>query len=179
MKVLTTAINGLLVIEPDLYRDDRGFFTETWQRDRYAGLGIDRVFVQDNLSGSVKNTLRGLHFQIQHPQAKLVQAIRGELFDVALDLRSESPTFGKWDGAVLSSENAHQLFVPKGFAHGFMVLSDSVDFIYKCDDLYTPGDEYGVIWNDPAIGIEWPLDIDPIVSEKDAALPTLAEAKYF
>ena len=172
MKILTTAINGLLVIEPDLYRDDRGFFTETWQRDRYAGLGIDRVFVQDNLSRSVKNTLRGLHFQIRHPQAKLVQAIGGELFDVALDLRPESPTFGRWEGFVLSEKNMRQVYIPEGFAHGFCVTSDTALFSYKCSDFYTPGDEGGVLWSDPDLAIDWPVRT-PILSEKDAAYPRL------
>jgi dTDP-4-dehydrorhamnose 3,5-epimerase len=172
LKVLTTAINGILVIEPNLYRDDRGFFTETWQQDRYADIGIDRVFVQDNLSSSVKQTLRGLHFQIQHPQAKLVQAIRGELYDVALDLRPDSPTFGKWEGFLLSEENMRQVYIPEGFAHGFCVLSDTALFSYKCSDFYTPGDEGGVLWSDPDLAIDWPVKT-PILSEKDQAYPQL------
>ena len=174
MKILTTAIDGLLVIEPDLYRDDRGFFTETWQRNRYAGLGIDRVFVQDNLSRSVKNTLRGLHFQIRHPQAKLVQAIGGELFDVALDLRPESPTFGRWEGFLLSEKNMRQVYIPEGFAHGFCVTSDTALFSYKCSDFYIPGDEGGVLWSDPDLAIDWPVKT-PILSEKDAAYPRLRD----
>ena len=179
MEVVDLSLEGVKLIKPRRFNDDRGFFQQTYHYALYAEAGIDIRFVQDNWSRSTKGVLRGLHYQHAHSQAKLVNVVHGEVFDVAVDMRKDSPTFGKWDGAFLSGENAHQLFIPKGFAHGFMVLSDSVDFIYKCDDLYTPGDEYGVMWNDPAIGIEWPLDIDPIVSEKDAALPMLAAAKTF
>jgi dTDP-4-dehydrorhamnose 3,5-epimerase len=174
LKVLTTRIPDLLIIETDVYGDDRGFFTETWQRERYAGFGIDQVFVQDNLSKSVKNTLRGLHYQIKRPQAKLVQAINGTLFDVALDLRPDSPTFGKWEGVLLTDQSLRQLFIPEGFAHGFCVLSDTALFSYKCTDFYTPDDEAGVLWSDPDLAIDWP-EKAPLLSDKDAALPRLKD----
>ena len=174
MRILPANIPGLLIAEPDVYGDDRGFFTETWHRDRYAEMGIDRVFVQDNLSRSVKGALRGMHFQIRHPQAKLVQAISGELFDVAVDLRPDSPTFGKWEGVVLSDKNMRQLYIPEGFAHGFCVLSDTALFSYKCTDFYAPGDEGGLLWSDPDIGIEWPVN-EPILSDKDRVHPRLKD----
>lgn len=174
MKVLPTRLSGLLVVEPDVYGDERGFFTETWQRNRYADVGIDRVFVQDNLSRSVKNTLRGLHFQINRPQAKLVQTISGELFDVAVDLRSDSPTFGKWEGVLLSDRNMRQLYIPEGFAHGFCVLSDTALFSYKCTDFYAPDDEGGLLWSDPEIAIDWPVTM-PILSDKDRVYPRLKD----
>lgn len=174
MRILPATLSGLLIVEPDVYGDHRGFFTETWRRDRYAELGIDRIFVQDNLSRSMKNTLRGMHFQIRHPQAKLVQAISGELFDVAVDLRFGSPTFGKWEGVLLSDKNMRQLYIPEGFAHGFCVLSDMALFSYKCTDFYAPDDEGGLLWSDPDIGIEWPVHA-PILSVKDQAHPRLKD----
>jgi dTDP-4-dehydrorhamnose 3,5-epimerase len=174
MKILPAKLPGLLIVEPDVYGDNRGFFTETWHRKRYTDLGIDRVFVQDNLSRSVKGTLRGMHFQIRHPQAKLVQAISGELFDVAVDLRPGSQTFGKWEGILLSDKNMRQLYIPEGFAHGFCVLSDTALFSYKCTDFYTPDDEGGLLWSDPDIGIEWPLS-GPTLSAKDQAYPRLKD----
>ncbi|MGA9176149.1 MAG: dTDP-4-dehydrorhamnose 3,5-epimerase [Desulfobacterales bacterium] len=166
MKIITTSIEGILIIEPKTFKDNRGFFMETYNQKRYNTSGINPTFVQDNLSYSLKNTLRGLHFQIKHPQAKLIQVISGEIFDVAVDLRSGSATFGKWTGIHLSDENKRQMYIPKGFAHGFCVLSEFALFHYKCSDFYVPEDEGGLIWSDPDIGIEWPVE-NPIISEKD------------
>jgi dTDP-4-dehydrorhamnose 3,5-epimerase len=166
MKIITTSIEGILIIEPNIFKDKRGFFMETYNRHRYNAFGINTTFVQDNLSYSQKNTLRGLHFQIKHPQAKLIQVISGEIFDVAVDLRHSSATFGKWTGIHLSDDNRRQVFIPEGFAHGFCVLSDVALFYYKCSDFYAPDDEGGIIWSDPDIGIEWPVET-PIISEKD------------
>jgi len=174
MRILPANISGLLIVEPVVYGDNRGFFTETWHRNRYAELGIDRVFVQDNLSRSMKGTLRGMHFQIRCPQAKLVQAISGELFDVAVDLRPGSSTFGKWEGVLLSGKNLRQLYIPEGFAHGFCVLSDTALFSYKCTDFYAPEDEGGLLWSDPDIGIEWPIST-PTLSAKDQTHPRLRD----
>jgi dTDP-4-dehydrorhamnose 3,5-epimerase len=173
MNVLTTPLKGVLIIEPKVFGDNRGFFTETYHRKRYQRFGIDSSFVQDNLSFSVKHTLRGLHFQIRHPQAKLVQVLCGEVFDVVVDLRRGSSTFGRWEGVHLSEENKRQLFVPEGFAHGFCVLSDTALFSYKCSNFYVPEDEGGVLWSDPAIGIAWPVST-PIISEKDRRYELLA-----
>jgi len=166
MKIITTSIAGILIIEPKTFQDKRGFFMETYNRNRYNASGINATFVQDNLSRSLKNTVRGLHFQINHLQAKLIQVISGEIFDVAVDLRSGSATFGKWTGIHLSDENKRQMYIPKGFAHGFCVLSEFALFHYKCSDFYVPEDEGGLIWSDPDIGIEWPVE-NPIISEKD------------
>jgi len=166
MKIITTSIEGILIIEPKTFKDNRGFFMETYNQKRYTASGINSAFVQDNLSYSLKNTLRGLHFQIKHPQAKLIQVISGEIFDVAVDLRSGSATFGKWTGIHLSGENKRQMYIPEGFAHGFCVLSEFALFHYKCSDFYAPEDEGGIIWFDPDIGIEWPVE-NPIISEKD------------
>jgi len=179
MNVVNVQIPDVKLIKPRRFPDERGFFQQTYHADQYAAAGIDAVFVQDNWSHSSRGVLRGLHYQFEHAQAKLVSVVRGEVFDVAVDMRRDSPTFGKWVGQTLSAENGHQLFVPKGFAHGFMVLSETADFFYKCSDYYAPGDEYGVLWNDSCIGIEWPLDIEPVVSDKDRVLPRLADAKYF
>ena len=172
MRSVDTDIEGLIIVEPDVYPDKRGFFTETFQAQRYAGAGINCAFVQDNLSYSTKGTLRGLHFQVNRPQAKLVHVISGEIFDVAVDLRPGSATFGKWAGVDLSGTNHRQLFIPEGFAHGFYVLSDTAYFAYKCSDFYAPDDEGGVLWSDPDIGIRWPAG-DPIVSARDQGLPRL------
>ena len=158
--VETCEIEGVKVITPQVFGDARGYFMETYQEEDFRNAGIDVRFVQDNQSSSTKGVLRGLHFQINYPQDKLVRVVRGEVFDVAVDLRKGSPTFGKWFGAVLSEENKKQLFIPKNFAHGFYVLSDTAEFCYKCSDFYHPNDEGGLIWNDPDIGIEWPLDPD-------------------
>ncbi len=156
IKVTATPIDGLCIIEPAVFGDKRGYFMETYNQRDMANAGLNMVFVQDNQSSSSKGVLRGLHFQKQHPQAKLVRVIRGTVFDVAVDLRSGSSSFGKWFGIELSEENKKQFLIPEGFAHGFLVLSDEAEFCYKCTDFYNPGDEGGIAWNDPAIGIEWP-----------------------
>ncbi|MBF0467484.1 MAG: dTDP-4-dehydrorhamnose 3,5-epimerase [Desulfamplus sp.] len=182
-------LDGVLLVEPDVFADSRGFFLETWHQDRYQSGGIDVNFVQDNHSRSRKGVIRGLHYQLEHPQAKLVYAVRGTIFDVALDIRTGSPTFGKWTGAILSDENRRQLFIPAGFAHGFAVLSDMADVTYKCSDIYTPGDEYGIIYSDPDLDIDWHLDYEDgnkgmkgysgltqaIVSNKDICYPKLRD----
>ena len=174
MNIITTSIEGVLVIEPIVFMDNRGFFMETYNRNRYINAGINTLFVQDNLSYSVRGTVRGLHYQIRRPQAKLIQVITGEIFDVAVDIRPGSPTFGKWTGVHLSDRNRSQLFIPEGFAHGFCVLSETAHFLYKCSHFFAPDDEGGIIWSDPHIGIDWPVE-DPIVSEKDKQLQCLAE----
>ncbi len=174
MKVIKTSVKGVLIIEPPVFKDRRGFFMETYRQNRYREYGTDRVFVQDNLSFSVQGTLRGLHFQVRHPQAKLVQVMTGEIFDVAVDIRPGSPTFGKWTGAYLNEENRRQLFVPEGFAHGFCVLSETALFSYKCSDYYAPDDDGGILWSDPDLGIDWPVK-EVIVSDKDGKLPCLSE----
>lgn len=179
MQVETTAISGLLLIQPKVFRDSRGFFTETFQSQRYHDAGIAANFVQDNFSRSAKGTLRGLHYQIQHPQAKLVQVLRGKIFDVVVDLRRSSPTFGRWLGFELSDETCRQVFVPPGCAHGFYVLSESVDFTYKCSDVYFPEHERALLWNDPTIGIKWPLTDEPILSAKDRAGVPLHQAEVY
>ena len=169
MNVKKSNLPGVLLIEPRIFGDNRGFFLETFQRERYEALGIDLEFVQDNHSRSKKGILRGLHFQIKHPQGKLVRCTRGEVFDVVVDINPRSPSFGQWAGFRISGENKHQVWIPPGYAHGFQVLSDEADFEYKCTDYYEPSDEGCLIWNDPDVGIEWPLDGDPILSDKDLA----------
>ena len=166
-------IEGLCVIEPAVHGDARGYFMETYNQNDMHEEGLDMVFVQDNQSSSVKGVLRGLHFQKQFPQDKLVRVVRGEVFDVAVDLREASPTFGQWYGVILSEENKKQFFIPKNFAHGFVVLSDYAEFAYKCTDFYRPDDEGGLLWNDPQIGIEWPIPegMELILSEKDTKWP--------
>lgn len=166
MKIESTALPGVLLIEPDVFGDARGFFLETWNRRRYRDAGLDQEFVQDNMSLSRKGILRGLHFQNPNPQGKLVQVLQGEVFDVAVDIRVGSPTFGRWFGALLSGENHRQLYVPDGFAHGFCVLSETALFSYKCTDFYNPGAEYSLRWDDPDLGITWPIE-NPILSAKD------------
>jgi dTDP-4-dehydrorhamnose 3,5-epimerase len=173
MDIFTTSLEGLLIVEPKIFEDKRGFFMETYNRRKYEAAGITETFVQDNVSYSLKNTLRGLHFQLRQSQAKLVQAISGEIFDVAVDLRPGSATFGKWTGARLSDKNGRQMYIPRGFAHGFCVLSEFAMFYYKCSDFYAPDDEGGIIWSDQDIGIEWPVE-NPIISEKDKHYPKLA-----
>ena len=180
-----TSIEGVKVVDVKLYGDARGGFMETYREENFVAGGIDTSFVQDNQSSSVQGVLRGLHFQIEHPQAKLVRVISGTVFDVAVDLREGSPTWGQWEGVVLSAENRRQFFVPRGFAHGFLVLSDTAEFCYKCDDIYHPGDEGGIMWNDPELGIEWPAflgekTLDPakvILSDKDKIHPALSSLK--
>ncbi len=175
--VETCGIEGLKIISPAVFGDARGYFMETYNYNDFKEAGIQEVFVQDNQSASKRGVLRGLHFQIQHPQAKLVRVIRGEVFDVAVDLRKDSPTYGQWHGEILSEENKKQFFVPKNFAHGFLVLSEYAEFCYKCTDFYHPGDEGGIIYNDPAIGIQWPIPegMELIFSEKDTKWGSLAE----
>ncbi len=162
-------IEGLYVIEQTVFKDERGYFVETYNQNDMKEAGLDMVFVQDNQSMSTRGVLRGLHFQKQFPQGKLVRVVRGKVFDVAVDLRSDSKTYGKWFGVELSAENMKQFYIPEGFAHGFLVLSDEAEFCYKCTDFYHPGDEGGLAWNDPEIGVEWPLEegVDLIISEKD------------
>lgn len=174
MLVTTTDIPGLLLIEPDLFRDPRGLFLETYHARRYAEAGIPGPFVQDNYSQSMQGTLRGLHYQEPHAQGKLVMVTEGAVYDVAVDIRKGSPSFGSWYGVELSAENRRQLYVPPGCAHGFCVLSDQASFLYKCTDYYVPDDEHGIIWNDPALAIPWPV-ATPILSAKDQAYTTLAE----
>lgn len=174
MKVTEASLEGVRVIETQVFGDERGYFTETYHQERYREFDIDRRFVQDNLSFSTKGCLRGLHFQITHPQAKLVQVITGEAFDVAVDIRTDSPTFGQWTGVRLSGQSGRQLFIPEGFAHGFIVLSDSAHFLYKCSEVYHPEDEGGILWSDPDISIEWPMD-PTAVSDKDARYPLLSQ----
>ncbi len=175
--VETCGIEGLKIISPAVFGDARGYFMETYNYNDFKEAGIQEVFVQDNQSASKRGVLRGLHFQIQHPQAKLVRVIRGVVFDVAVDLRKDSPTYGQWHGEILSEENKKQFFVPKNFAHGFLVLSEYAEFCYKCTDFYHPGDEGGIIYNDPAIGIQWPIPegMELIFSEKDTKWGSLAE----
>ena len=181
INVTTCEIEGLYEIEPAVYGDARGYFMETYNEQDFREAGIDAVFVQDNQSASKKGVLRGLHFQYEHPQDKLVRVLRGEVFDVAVDLRRGSATYGKWHGVLLSAENKKQFFVPKNFAHGFLVLSDYAEFAYKCTDFYHPGDEGGMAWDDPEIGICWPLQegVELIISEKDQKWGGLAETFRF
>ena len=174
MNVITCDIPGLLVIEPKVFGDARGFFMETWNRERYCEAGLDWNFVQDNVSLSRRGILRGLHFQNPAPQGKLVFVLQGEVFDVAVDIRRSSPTFGRWHGLHLSGDNKRQFFIPPGFAHGFAVLSETALFAYKCTEFYTPQHEHAVAWNDPDIGIKWPLEL-PQLSEKDARAPRLKD----
>jgi dTDP-4-dehydrorhamnose 3,5-epimerase len=176
MNVISTAIPEVLIIEPKVFGDQRGFFLETFKADRYAEKGILRPFVQDNLSRSAHGVLRGLHLQNPNTQGKLVTALRGRVLDVAVDVRIGSPTFGRHVTAELSEDNRRQLWVPRGFAHGFVVLSETADFFYKCDELYSPSDELVVRWNDPMLGISWGIE-SPTVSGRDAAAPLLADVR--
>lgn len=175
IKYTETDLPGVLLIDPRVFKDSRGFFMETFHQKKYAEAGIDHAFIQDNYSHSTRGTLRGLHYQLEHPQGKLVYVITGEIYDVAVDIRRGSPGFGKWVGQYLSDKNRRQIFVPEGFAHGFCVLSETADVIYKTTDLYNPDDEYGVLWSDPTIGIDWPVEV-PVVSDKDKQFPGLKEA---
>jgi dTDP-4-dehydrorhamnose 3,5-epimerase len=181
VKLIASEIPEVLLLEPELHRDCRGFFLESWREDRLRALGIQAQFVQDNHSHSVANTLRGLHYQIDTPQGKLVRVVSGEVFDVAVDLRRSSPTFGRWTSAILSQDNHLQLWIPPGFAHGFYVLSDSADLLYKCTAYYSPASDRTVRWDDPELGIRWPLakGSAPIISAKDAAAPLLRDASTY
>lgn len=178
-KFSETGIEGMFVVEPGVFEDNRGYFMETYNENDFKEAGYDLTFVQDNQSKSSKGVLRGLHLQINYPQGKLVRVIKGEVFDVGVDLRADSPTYGEWYGEILSDENKKQLFIPEGFAHGFLVLSDEAEFVYKCTEFYHGDDEGGIIWNDPDIDIDWPLDdIDEIIfSDKDKQWPKLSESK--
>jgi dTDP-4-dehydrorhamnose 3,5-epimerase len=180
MPIQTTAIPDVLIIEPKVFGDDRGFFYESFNHRVFQELtGVQTSFVQDNHSKSAKNVLRGLHYQLQQAQGKLVRVIAGEVFDVAVDIRKSSPTFGRWVGVVLSADNKRQLWIPPGFAHGFVVTSESAEFLYKTTDYWAPEHERSILWNDPAIGIEWPLDAAPLLSGKDQQGTLLAEAEVF
>jgi dTDP-4-dehydrorhamnose 3,5-epimerase len=180
MNIIETAIPGPLIIEPRVFGDARGFFMETWNAAAFAGAGLDLAFVQDNHSRSQKGVLRGLHFQNPGPQGKLVRVTRGAVFDVAVDLRASSPHFGKWVGVELNADNQRMFWVPEGFAHGFLTLKDDTDFLYKCTAPYAPQSEYTLAWNDPAVGIEWPMTgLDPIISDKDMRGLPLADVPVF
>jgi dTDP-4-dehydrorhamnose 3,5-epimerase len=181
MQVIKTAIPDVLIFQPNVFGDDRGFFLESYNAQKFAqATGLSHVvFVQDNHSRSAKDVLRGLHYQIQQPQGKLVRVAQGEVFDVAVDIRRDSPTFGQWVGTHLSGENKRQMWVPAGFAHGFLVLSDTADFLYKTTDFYAPQHECCIKWDDPTIGIQWPLVGTPILSSKDIAGKSLQEAEKF
>lgn len=180
MQAHTTNIPGVFIFEPKVFGDDRGFFYESFNERRFQEMtGVDAAFVQDNHSKSVKNVLRGLHYQIRQPQGKLVRVVAGEVFDVAVDIRKSSPTFGHWVGVTLSAENKRQLWIPEGFAHGFVVTSDSAEFLYKTTDYWAPEHERCIVWNDPAIGIDWPNQDKPLLSGKDQAGKLLADAEVF
>lgn len=180
MKVVETSIPDVLIIEPKVFGDERGFFYESFNAAAFeAATGLKRKFVQDNHSKSQRGVLRGLHYQIQQPQGKLVRVVAGEVFDVAVDLRKSSPSFGRWFGTHLSAQNQHQLWIPEGFAHGFVVLSETAEFLYKTTDYYAPEHERSLLWNDPELGIEWPFDEAPQLSAKDQAGKRLSDAELF
>ena len=174
--IIKTEIEGVVILEPKVFGDNRGYFMETYNEKDFKEAGLDYNFVQDNQSRSIKGVLRGLHFQKHYPQAKCVRVLEGEVYDVAVDLRKDSPTYGKYVGVLLSAENKRIFMIPRGFAHGFIVLSDTATFTYKCDDFYHPEDEGGIIWNDPTIAVDWPLKEGIILSSKDEKLPTFVEA---
>jgi dTDP-4-dehydrorhamnose 3,5-epimerase len=173
MKLISTSLPGVLIIEPRVFRDERGFFLETYHAERYREAGLDATFVQDNHSRSMRGTLRGLHWQAERPQGKLVRVLVGEIYDVAVDIRPDSPTFGQWVGFTLSADNFRQAWIPPGFAHGFCVTSEVAEVEYKCTDFYDPPSERGLIWNDPEVGIVWPIQ-DPILSARDQKHPRLS-----
>jgi dTDP-4-dehydrorhamnose 3,5-epimerase len=173
MRLIATEIADIVIVEPDVYRDDRGFFLETYHADRYRAAGIEGPFVQDNRSRSIRGAIRGLHLQRSRPQGKLIQVVEGEVFDVAVDVRRGSPTFGRWVGVILSAGNFRQCYIAPGFAHGFCVLSDVAQVEYKCTELYDPSDELGIAWDDPRIAIAWPI-AEPVLSDRDRRHPTLA-----
>jgi len=174
MQKVDTSLPGVCELRPKIFEDARGFFMETYHRTTFADLGIGDTFVQDNHSRSAKGTLRGLHYQLQHPQAKLCRVVEGEALDVVVDIRVGSPQFGKWTSVLLSATIQNQIYVPAGFAHGFLALTNSVQFLYKCSDFYDPGDERGILWNDPDLSINWGIN-SPIISEKDSKNPRLGE----
>jgi dTDP-4-dehydrorhamnose 3,5-epimerase len=178
VKLSETSLPGVLLVEPQVFADDRGFFLESWHARRFADAGLDLAFVQDNHSRSTRGVLRGLHYQLRHPQGKLVRVTSGAVFDVAVDLRRHSPHFGRWTGHELTAQNHHMLWIPPGFAHGFVVLSDAADFLYKCTAPYDAADDHALRWNDPAVGIDWPVTA-PLLSARDAAAPLLADAVVF
>jgi dTDP-4-dehydrorhamnose 3,5-epimerase len=178
MRILETELSGVILVEPQVFEDHRGFFMEAYHKSRFAECGIVDEFVQDNHSRSCGTTLRGLHYQIRHSQAKLVRVLQGEIWDVAVDLRRSSPDFGRHVGVSLSAENRRQLYIPRGFAHGFCVISDTAEVLYKCSDFYYPEFERTLLWNDRQLAIPWPID-EPILSQKDAAGTTFAEAECF
>ena len=179
MQVSPTKIPDVLTIEPKVFADDRGFFMESFKKQQYAEAGIDLPFIQDNHSGSKQGVLRGLHYQIEHPQGKLVRVVKGAVYDVAVDIRKSSPTFGQYVGEVLSEENHRQLWVPPGFAHGFVVISETAEVTYKCTTYYAPQHERSLLWNDPALGIEWPPVGEVLLSDKDRHAPALAKAETY
>lgn len=180
MNVITCDIDGPLILEPKVFGDERGFFMESWNATSFAEIGLDATFVQDNHSRSQKGVLRGMHFQNPAPQGKLVRVVRGAVFDAIVDLRRSSPTFGQWTGVMLSAENKRMFWVPEGFAHGFLTLEDDTDFLYKCTSAYLPQNEHSLAWNDPEVGIEWPLQgIEPKLSNKDAAAAPLSRVMAF
>ncbi len=179
MNVIETGLPGVLILEPRVFGDARGFFMESYNRRRFAELGLPTEFVQDNHSRSARHVLRGLHYQILQPQGKLVRVVRGAVYDVAVDLRRSSPTFGRWEGVEITEENKRMLWIPPGYAHGFLVLSEYADFLYKTTDFYAPEHERCLLWNDPQIGIDWPMAGEPILSAKDKLGSTLAEADVY
>ena len=179
MNVTPTALPEVLVISPRVFGDDRGFFFESWNARTFAAAGVDATFVQDNHSRSSRGVLRGLHYQIEHAQGKLVRAVTGEVFDVVVDLRRSSPNFGRWVGVTLSADNNKMMWIPAGFAHGFLTMSETADFLYKTTDYWYPQHERTLLWNDPALGIEWPLDVAPKVAPKDATGTALAKADLY
>ncbi|MDA8127852.1 MAG: dTDP-4-dehydrorhamnose 3,5-epimerase [Betaproteobacteria bacterium] len=179
MNVIETPLPGVLVLEPKVFGDARGFFLESWNRAVFAGLGLDLDFVQDNHSRSAKGVLRGLHYQLDEPQGKLVRAVSGAVFDVAVDVRRSSTHFGQWFGCELSAENHRMMWIPPGFAHGFLVLSESADFLYKATAYYAPQSDRGIRWNDPRIGVQWPLEAEPVLSAKDQVQPLLEDAEVY
>lgn len=181
MKFTPADVPDVIVIEPEVYGDERGFFMESWRRDRFTEAGIDVDFVQENVSRSAQGVLRGLHYQMRSPQGKLVRVVRGTVFDVAVDMRQRSPTFGRWTGTYLSDENKCQVWVPPGFAHGFLVVSDSADLVYKCTEAYAPAEERILLWNDPQTAIDWPVGdiVELLLSDKDAKGLEFGKAEYY
>ena len=181
MEFEPTEIPDVVLIRPKVFGDPRGYFFESWEERKFAAAGLDVKFVQDNHSRSARNILRGLHYQIQQPQGKLVRVVTGSVFDVAVDIRRSSPTFGRWVGATLTEENHHMLWVPPGFAHGFLVLSESADFLYRCTDFWAPPHERAIRWNDPDLNVKWPLPegVEPVLSAKDAVAKRFRDAEYF